>query len=181
MEGKRDLGDDRFDAVSNLYTQIVGLIGGDEAIEVVEALIQLNKASEEQISAKTGLRVGDVRKILFKLYEKALISYEEIKKEEDDKIKSIFLWMPLTDQAEGIATNYRRMILQKLKEKLAFVEENELYHCGKEGHKMLTFDEAVENLFKCPVCNEPLYRMDKEEYLRKLNALIKTIENEERE
>lgn len=173
--------EDRFDAISHLYTQIVGLIGGDEEIEVAEALIQFKKASEEQISAKTGLRVSDVRKILFKLYEKALIFYEEIKKEEGDRIKSIFLWMPLIDQVEGIATNCRRMILQKLKEKLAFVGGNELYHCGKEGHKMLVFDEAVENLFKCPVCSEPLSRMNKEEYVRKLNVLIKMIENEEKE
>jgi transcription initiation factor TFIIE subunit alpha len=175
------LSEERIDTIGHLYTQIVGLIGGDEAIEVAEALIQLKKASEEQISAKTGFRVGDVRKILFKLYEKALITYEEIKKEEGDKIKSIFLWMPLTDQVEGIATNYRRLILQKLREKLAFVEANELYYCGKEGHKILIFDEAVENLFKCPVCGEPLFRMNKEEYIRKLNTLIKTIENEEKE
>ncbi|MEM1557384.1 MAG: hypothetical protein QXT26_01915 [Thermoproteota archaeon] len=175
------MSEDKLDAVSHLYTQIVGLIGGDEAIEVAEALIQLKKASEEQISTKTGLRVGDVRKILFKLYEKALITYEEIKKEEGDKIKSIFLWLPLIDQAESIATNYRRMILQKLREKLDFVEKNELYHCGKEGHRILTFDEAVENLFKCPVCGDPLQRMDKENYVRKLNRLIKTIEDEEKE
>lgn len=175
------LGEDRLDAISHLYTQIVGLIGGDEAIEVAEALIQLKKATEEQISTKTGLRVGDVRKILFKLYEKALITYEEIKKEEGDKIKSIFLWLPLIDQVEGIAANYRRIILQKLRSKLEFVEKNELYHCGKEGHRTLTFDEAVENLFKCPVCGEPLQRMDKENYIRKLNTLIKTIEDEEKE
>lgn len=175
------MSEDSLDAISHLYTQIVGLIGGDEAIEIAEALIQLKKASEEQISAKTGLRVGDVRKILFKLYEKTLITYEEIKKEEGDRIKSVFLWMPLIDQIEGIATNYRRMMLQKLKEKLAFVDSNELYHCGKEGHKILIFDEAVENLFKCPVCGEPLFRMNKEEYIMKLNTLIKTIENEEKE
>lgn len=175
------MSEDRLDAVSHLYTQIVGLIGGDEAIEVAEALIQLKKASEEQISSKTELRVGDVRKILFKLYEKALITYEELRKEEGDKIKSIFLWMPLIDQVEGIAANYRRMILQKLREKLAFAEGNELYHCGKEGHKILVFDEAVENLFRCPMCSEPLFRMNKEEYVRKLNTLIKTIENEEKE
>ncbi|MEM2929576.1 MAG: transcription factor [Thermoproteota archaeon] len=175
------MGEDRLDAISHLYTQIIGLIGGDEAVEVAEALIQLKKASEEQISTKTGLRVGDVRKILFKLYEKALITYEEVKKEEGDRIKSVFLWMPLIDQIEGIATNYRRMILQKLREKLAFAEGNELYHCGKEGHRLLVFDEAVENIFKCPVCSEPLFRMNKEEYIRKLSTLIKTIENEEKE
>ncbi|MGQ9597092.1 MAG: transcription factor [Thermoproteota archaeon] len=175
------MSEDRLDAISHLYTQMVGLIGGDEAIEVAEALIQLKRASEEQISSKTGLRVGDVRKILFKLYEKALITYEELKREEGDKIRSIFIWSPLIDQVEGIATNYRRMILQKLREKLEFVELNELYHCGREGHKILTFDEAVENLFKCPICRDPLYRMDKEEYIRKLTTLIKTIEDEEKE
>jgi len=175
------LSEDKLDALGHLYVQIIGLVGGDEAIEVAESLIQLKKATEEQISAKTGLKVGDVRKILFKLYEKALITYEEIKKEEGDKIKSIFLWLPLIDQAESIATNYRRTILQKLKEKLEFVDKNELYHCGKEGHKILTFDEAVENLFKCPICSESLQRMDKEDYLKRLNTLIKTIEDEERE
>lgn len=175
------MSEDRLDALGHLYTQIVGLIGGDEAIEVAEALIQLKKASEEQISTKTGLRVGDVRKILFKLYEKALITYEEIKKEEGDRIRSIFLWLPLIDQAESIAANYRKSILQKLREKLEFVERNELYHCGAEGHKILTFDEAVENLFKCPVCGNPLQRMDKEDYIRRLRTLIKTIEDEEKE
>lgn len=175
------MSEERLDALGHLYTQIVGLIGGDEAIEVAEVLIQLKKASEEQIATKTGLRVGDVRKILFKLYEKALITYEEIKKEEGDKIKSIFLWLPLIDQAESIAANYRRVILQKLKEKLDFVEKNELYHCGKEGHRILIFDEAVENLFKCPVCGDPLQRMDKEDYIRRLKTLVKTIENEEKE
>jgi transcription initiation factor TFIIE subunit alpha len=175
------LSEDRLDAVGHLYIQIVGLIGGDESIEVAEALMQLKKASEEQISAKTGLRIGDVRKILFKLYEKALITYEEIKKEEGDKMKSIFLWSPLIDQVEGIAANYRRMIMQKLREKLEFVERNELYHCGREGHRMLTFDEAVESLFKCPVCSDPLYRMNKEDYISKLNTLIKMIEDEEKE
>ena len=175
------MSEDKLDALGHLYVQIIGLVGGDEAIEVAESLIQLKKATEEQISAKTGLKVGDVRKILFKLYEKALITYEEIKKEEGDKIKSIFLWLPLIDQAESIATNYRRTILQKLKEKLEFVDKNELYHCGKEGHKILTFDEAVENLFKCPICSESLQRMDKEDYLKRLNTLIKTIEDEERE
>ncbi|MGQ9479467.1 MAG: hypothetical protein ACUVQ0_05595 [Thermoproteota archaeon] len=175
------MNEEGLDSVGHLYTQIVGLIGGDEAIEVAEALIQLKKATEEQISSKTSLRVGDVRKILFKLYEKALITYEEVKKEEGDKIRSIFYWSPLIDQVEGIAANYRKLILQKLREKLAFMESNELYHCGKEGHGILTFDEAVESLFRCPVCGDPLYRMNKEEYIRKLNMLIKTIEDEEKE
>ena len=59
----------------DLYLKVAGLVGGDYAIGVVSALLELKKATDEQMATKSGLRLSSVRRVLYRLLDFSLVTY----------------------------------------------------------------------------------------------------------
>ncbi|MCD6511557.1 MAG: hypothetical protein J7K45_03085, partial [Thaumarchaeota archaeon] len=45
-------------------------------------------------------------------------------------------------------------------------------------HRRLTFEEAVENLFRCPLCGNPVELVSNDELIRALKWKIKQLERD---
>jgi transcription initiation factor TFIIE subunit alpha len=160
----------------DLYLKVAGLVGGDDAIGVVSSLLELKKATDEQMATKSGLRLSSVRRVLYRLLDFSLVTYEEGRDPVTDRI--IFYWSPLPDQVEGFIQTQKRDLLKRLNSKLEYVTSHEFYHCGKEECKKITFEEAVEALFKCPKCGSPLSRVNMQPLIEALKLRIASIEKE---
>jgi Transcription initiation factor IIE, alpha subunit len=57
------------------------MIGGDEYLKVARSLLKSQDATDEEIASSTGLRINMVRKVLYDLFGKALISGIRVKDE----------------------------------------------------------------------------------------------------
>ena len=54
--------------------KVARFFGGDDAVKVVEVLQRMKEVTDEIITAETGIRLNTIRKILYKLYDHALVS-----------------------------------------------------------------------------------------------------------
>jgi len=56
------------------FVKIAGLIGGDEYVKVARALLNTEDVTDEEIASATGLKINIVRKVLYDMFGKALIT-----------------------------------------------------------------------------------------------------------
>jgi transcription initiation factor TFIIE subunit alpha len=119
------------------FVKIAGLIGGEEYLKVARALLNTKDVTDEEIASATGLKINIVRKVLYDLFGKALITGIRVK---DD--------------------NQKKKILDRLHNRLEYEESTEFYHCGNRDCPRVKFDVAVELFFKCPNCKGSLNMID---------------------
>ena len=56
------------------FVRIASMIGGDEYLKIARSLLKVEDATDEEIASSTGLRINLVRKILYDLFGKSLIT-----------------------------------------------------------------------------------------------------------
>ncbi len=156
--------------------KVVRVIGGDDAVKIIEALSQAEEMTEEEIVAKTGVRLNDVRKILYKLYEHSLVGLRRIRDKNTGWF--IFYWRIRMDQLEGFIISQKKRILEKLEMRLEYEKNHEFYYCYTPGCKRMTFEEATEHIFRCPTCNKPLNYYDNSKIIEALLKKIEQIKSE---
>jgi len=71
--------------------------------------------------------------------------------------------------SEGLIVSH---IIDRLEEKLRYETENIFYWCMDPNHSRLTFSEATENMFRCPVCGKTLMPYDNSELLAAIKYCI---------
>jgi len=151
-------------------------IGGDEAVEVVKALEKVKEATDEELAEKTGIRINTVRRILYALNDHGLADFKRIRDPETGWY--YYYWRLETKKLPEIIRARKMAELKKLKEMLE-EETSEIYYwCGTEGHPRLTFDEAMEYEFQCPICGKMLMQYDNTEIVEDLKRRIAELEEE---
>jgi len=162
----------------NLDTMIkvVRVISGEDAVKIIKALSQADEMTEEEIVAKTGVRLNDVRKILYKLYEHSLVGLRRIRDKNTGWF--IFYWRIRMDQLEGFIISQKKRILEKLEMRLEYERSHDFYYCYTPGCKRVTFEEATEYIFRCPTCNKPLNHYDNSKIIEALSKKIEQIKSE---
>ena len=140
------------------FVKISSLIGGEEYNQVAKALLKAEDSTDEEIAIATGLRINIIRKVLYDLFGKALITGIRVKDEK--KGWFVYRWRAKRDHVDNFIDNQKKKILEKLQNRLEYEESSEFYHCGKQQCDRIKFDYAIELFFKCPVCNEPLNMVD---------------------
>lgn len=158
------------------FVKVAGLLGGAEYVKVARALLNNENATDEEIASATGLKIKNVRKALYDLYGRSLIT--GIKVKDPKRGWFVYRWKALRDQTDSFIQAQRKKILGKLKLRLEYEEMHEFYHCGTEKCKKRVFEEAMENFFKCPDCSKLLNRVDNTELKEALRWKIKQLEEE---
>jgi transcription initiation factor TFIIE subunit alpha len=130
------------------FVKIAGLIGGEEYIKVARALLNTKDVTDEEIASATGLKINIVRKVLYDMFGKALITGIRVKDEK--KGWFVYRWRAKQDQVDNFIDNQKKKIL----------ESTEFYHCGNRDCPRVKFDVAVELFFKCPNCKGSLNMID---------------------
>ena len=69
------------DKYEDPFVRIASMIGGDEYLKVARSLLKAEDATDEEIASSTGLRINMVRKVLYDLFGKSLITGIRVKDE----------------------------------------------------------------------------------------------------
>ena len=72
------------DKYENPFAKISAMIGGDEYLKVSRSLLKSEDATDEEIASSTGIGINIVRKVLFDLFGKGLITGIRVKHETKD-------------------------------------------------------------------------------------------------
>ena len=140
------------------FVKIAGLIGGEEYLKVARALLNTEDVTDEEIASATGLKINIVRKVLYDMFGKALITGIRVKDEK--KGWFVYRWRAKQDQVDNFIDNQKKKILDRLYNRLEYEESTEFYHCGNFDCPRVKFDVAVELFFKCPNCKGSLNMID---------------------
>jgi transcription initiation factor TFIIE subunit alpha len=146
------------------FIKIAALIGGDEYLKVARSLLNTEDATDEEIASSTGLRINIVRKVLYDLFGKALITGIRVKDEK--KGWFVYRWRARKDEVDNFIENQKKKIVERLQQRLDYENSAEFYHCGNEDCQKLTFEKALDLSFKCPTCGK-LVNITKNEKLKK--------------
>ncbi|MFW9771465.1 MAG: transcription factor [Candidatus Heimdallarchaeota archaeon] len=183
--------------LSSLLRSFLYIIGGEIAIEVgIELINSENKdITDEDITEnikerieKEGreidfepddseiLKLNTVRKTLYKLYSEKLAQFRRIRDKSTGWF--IYYWWHEFDLLEEILMEKKKVLEQKLRERLQFEENNYFFICNncQISRTKYNFEEAFELNFKCPECGGPLDAQDNEKLIQFLKEKIVLIE-----
>lgn len=153
--------------------ELAVLIGGDTAGKIMKNLLKKPGVTDEELSRILQLDIKEVRKILHKLNEQGILHYELAR--EKDTGHRIFRWYVGQEQVTGFIITNMKKILERLEERLEYEKNHQFYWCGTKGCRKLTFEEALDSLFKCPVCGKPLQPVDNEQTIKAIESKIEEI------
>ncbi|MGQ9543347.1 MAG: transcription factor E [Candidatus Bathyarchaeia archaeon] len=156
--------------------KVAGLLGEEDATKVVRSIMKLKEATDEAIANDSGVRINVVRKILYKLYDKALVSCTRARDEKTGWF--IFYWRLQPEQLDAFIRSRKRKSLEKLKVRLEYEKAHSFFTCNKCSNIRLSFEEAIESAFKCPKCNGQLVEYDNSKIIDELSKVIQKLESE---
>ena len=152
------------DKYEDPFVKIAAMIGGDEYLKVARSLLKSKDATDEEIASSTGLRINMVRRVLYDLFGKGLITGIRVKDER--KGWFVYRWRSRRDEVENFIENQKKKVLDRLQKRLDYENSSEFYHCGNEDCSRSTFEDSLDLFFKCPSCGQVL-NLKKNEKARK--------------
>ncbi len=91
------------DKYDDPFVRIASMIGGDEYLKVARSLLKVEDATDEEIASSTGLRINMVRKVLYDLFGKSLITGIRVKDER--KGWFVYRWRSRREEVENFIEN----------------------------------------------------------------------------
>lgn len=161
---------------ADTLVKVAEALGKEEAIEIIYTLKDAEETTDDQIASKTGIRLNSVRKILYKLYDHSLVSLRRSRDQNTGWF--IFHWKLQPDQLEGYILNQKKHVLEKLDTRLRYKKNHDFYHCGTLGCRRVPFEEAVELIFRCPMCNKPMMHFENSKVVGALSRKVDQLRKE---
>ena len=118
------------DKYEDPFIKISSMIGGDEYLKVARSLLKAQDATDEEIASSTGLRINMVRKVLYDLFGKSLITGVRVKDER--KGWFVYRWRSRRDEVENFIDVQKQKIKERLQQRLDYENQSEFYHCGND-------------------------------------------------
>jgi transcription initiation factor TFIIE subunit alpha len=160
----------------DILMKVARVLGGEEAVKIVEVLCHVDETTDIEIVAKGGIRLNTVRKILYRLYDHSLVALQRTR--DKDTGWFIFHWKLQPDQIDSFLTNQKKRILAKLEKRLNYETSHDFYSCYTLGCRQLPFEEAIEHVFRCPKCCKPLTHFDNKKVVDFLLKKTKQLKKE---
>ena len=149
---------------------------GPEVKKVLEYMANNgSEVTDEEIAKALGYRVNIVRKALYLLLEQNMVVYRRTRSRDTGWY--VYYWKINDEQLESVLQQRKKEVLKKLRERLAYEEENTFFICPNDKTRY-TFDEALENDFICPRCGTPLIEYDNSSIVMFLKKKIQEIEKD---
>ncbi|NIN51787.1 MAG: transcription factor [Nitrososphaeria archaeon] len=158
------------------FIKVAPLFGGEVAIEVIGALLKLGEATDDVIAAESGVKLNDVRKVLYKLYDHALVSSSRTRDPQSGWY--IFYWRLETDQLDAFITSSKMRVIEKLKQRLEYERSHTFFECKSCPSQRFTFEDAMETAFMCSSCGGPLESVDNTSIVSFLEKRVESLEKE---
>lgn len=130
---------------------------GDEGLLLIERFPEEGEFSDEDLAEKTQINLNSVRHTLYTLYERRLAEYRRIKNNDTGWLT--YLWRLRLDNIPAAMAEEMETVLEKLRIRERYEEENDFYRCGQCG-LLMTFNQAMDIDFCCPECGSPMAHFD---------------------
>jgi len=165
----------RGSSLKDLYAFIEEYAGpaGGEVFKVLSK--STKELLDEDIVKKTGIDEQEVRRVLYELHNIGLVTYKKMRNPNDNRY--IYYWRVDATRINHVLLKRKKAVLEKLKERLQYEENNSFFICPVDGVR-LTYDEALENDFRCPRCGNELVMEDNSKIVEKLRKIISELEEE---
>ncbi|HIQ12908.1 MAG TPA: hypothetical protein EYH44_00755 [Thermoprotei archaeon] len=151
------------------FKKIVEAYKGQLAGKIVEALARYGELTDNEIAERVDADDSEVRRIIWVLAGEGLLISKKV---VNDTGWITFFWKLPLDQVDGLILSLYRRIIDRLEKKLEYETSNIFYWCMDRNHERLTFSEAVDNMFKCPVCGKTLMPYDNSELIAAIKYSI---------
>ena len=149
-------------------------IAGEDVREVTIALLNAHgEITDEEIEAQLGVKLNQVRKALYKLYDTQLVTVRREKDKETGYF--IYYWRIHPEKIDKILKEKRELVLKKLETRLQYEKENMFFHCGNKDCPRVTFNVAFENDFICERCGGKLEHFDNSKIIFVLEKRIEEL------
>ncbi|MFX0169161.1 MAG: transcription factor E [Candidatus Hodarchaeota archaeon] len=159
-----------------LLKQVVIEFAGEDAYEVVTQLKEDEETTDEEIRDGTGMRLNVVRKILYKLYDLHLASYRRTRNKDTGWF--VYYWKLEPERIHDLLYEKKVKVLERLRQRFDYETENTFYHCNHDGCPRHTFEEAMANAFKCPICSNKLVHVDNTQIIEMLKKQIAILDED---
>jgi transcription initiation factor TFIIE subunit alpha len=156
--------------------QISFILGGEDGVKIIDIIKGVEEITVEDLAERTGIQINNVRKILYRFYNHSLVTSRRFRDKETGWF--IFQWRLQPNLIDAFVTGMKQKILRKLRSRLEYEEQHQFYHCGNPTCQRVTFEDAMDTVFNCPVCGEPLKSVDNEPLILFLEQKIAEIEGE---
>ncbi len=154
-----------------VFREMLTRIAGEHGYEVASALVD-NELTDDEVTKRTGIRINLVRRILYDLYDSRVVGYRRARDEKSGWY--IYYWRIEPERAKEFLLNNKRVLLQKLQQRLEEERNTMHFNCENSCPKV-TFDVAVENDFKCPKCGDRLERYDNSSIIAALEHQVESL------
>ncbi len=152
------------------------LFGGEEATKVINALLKLEDATDDEVAKESEVSLNVVRKVLYKLYDHSLITCT--RERNDQTGWYTFRWRIQPSQLDAFIRIRKRRILEKLKNRLEFERGHNFFLCKKCPEMRVTFEDAIESAFRCSKCGNQFMSADNDKIIFELSQVIDKIQKE---
>lgn len=154
-----------------VFKEILVRIAGEHGYQVASALVG-NEVTDEELAKRTGIRLNLVRKILYDLYDNRVVGYRRTRDENSGWY--VYYWRIEPERALEFFDNNKRLLLQKLQERLEHECSTMFFGCAN-GCPKLPFELAAENDFKCPHCGGQLKFFDNGNIITALERQVESL------
>lgn len=151
--------------------EVVDDIAGEEVRKVTLVLLNADQeTTDEEISEKLDMRLNQVRKSLYKLYDLQLATFRRIRDKSTGWF--VYFWTLHPERIDVFVDRKQHEVMEKLLERLAYEEENMFFTCNNPECPRVTFQEAMDNNFECEHCAGRLESFDNEQLKQVLGEKI---------
>ncbi len=154
---------------------LVGKLTGKETVQLVRLIIEgTENVSEFILAEKLEMRINQVRNMLYRLQKYNLVT--SMRKKDKQKGWYIYYWTFNEIQAKVLMKSVKKEEIELLKKRLEKEEDGEYYTCPKKCLR-LNFVNAMDNDFKCPLCEKVLKQVDNKKIIKELKKEIEVLES----
>ncbi len=151
--------------LKDLLKEVVSLVAGKQAEEIVDLLDEQKYINEFVIAKKLSLTINQVRNILYKISDYGLVS--SIRKKDKKKGWYTYFWkIEVLKALEFLKENLMKKI-DNIEHQIKSREIKRFYACPR-CHIELTEENALLNNFTCPECGSILELKDNSKMIRDL-------------
>jgi len=156
--------------------RLASFFGGEEAINVVRTLAQAGTTTDDVIATQANVRLNTARRILYKLYDHALVTCTRSRDETTGWF--IYHWKLQPDQLDAFVRSRKKKALEKLRKRVEYEKGHSFFMCKDCLNIRVTFEEAMESAFRCSGCNGQLINEDNGRIIQVLEDSAQRLESD---
>ncbi|MBW6518807.1 MAG: transcription factor [ANME-2 cluster archaeon] len=156
-------------AIRGLLSNLVGEEGMNVVLKMPEG-----EVTDEDVSIVTEVPLNIVRRTLYILFENRLATYRRERNKDSGWLT--YLWKIDMSGINELLENETNKLLNNLKVKLEFEDENMFYICVNNCGRFV-FNIVAETEYLCPSCGEEVIFEDNEKVKQILRKRIQELQN----